>query len=54
MQRLRLFFRWLYTLDHYWRCERLTLWDFIYKKRIGIKRAWYISGEIKKIFDESK
>lgn len=43
MKRIRCFFRFLYTLDAYVGCERITLWDRIYAKRIGIRRAWFIA-----------
>jgi hypothetical protein len=46
MKRLKLFFRYLYSLNHYWGCERLTLWDYLYAKRIGIITAWEVSYKI--------
>ena len=49
MIRLRLFFRYLYTLDHYHGVEKITIWGYIYKKRIGVRRAWRISKELNKI-----
>jgi hypothetical protein len=46
MKRLRLFFRYLYTLNHYWGLERLTIWDYVYRKRMGIETSWEIAGKI--------
>lgn len=49
MKRVILFLRYLYTLDAYVGCEKITAWDIIYKKRIGIKRAWSIASYIDNI-----
>lgn len=46
MKRLRCFFRFLYTLDAYKGVEPITLWDHIYAKRIGIRRAWFIAKSL--------
>lgn len=46
MKRVKLFFRWLYVLDHDWGVEKITVWGYFYKKRIGIRRAWRISGQL--------
>ena len=46
MKRLTCFFRYLGTLDAYEGCaeiEKITFWDRIYKKRIGVRRAWFIA-----------
>lgn len=46
MKRIKIFFRWLYVLDHYWGVDKMTLWRYVYKHRIGIRRAWRISGQL--------
>lgn len=43
MKRFRCFFSWLYTLDAYRGVEKITAWDWVYKKRVGIRRAWRIA-----------
>jgi hypothetical protein len=48
MTRLRLFFSYLYTLNHYHGVEKLTVWGYLYKKRIGFKTAWEVSKVIAK------
>jgi len=49
MRRLRTFLRFLYCLDAYAGCEKITLWDRLYKKRIGIRRAWQIAKDLERI-----
>jgi len=49
MNRLRNFFSFLYCLDAYKGCEPITLWDRIFKKRIGIRRAWQIATDLERI-----
>jgi hypothetical protein len=31
------------TLNHYWGCEKLTILDYLYKKRIGFNSAYSIA-----------
>jgi len=49
MRQIKTFFSFLYCLDAYVGCERITLWDRIYKRRIGIRRAWRISKNLKRM-----
>jgi hypothetical protein len=53
MQHIKLFFSWLYTLNHYHGCEKLTLWDYLYKKRVGIRTAWAMAKAIFEINNPS-
>lgn len=37
-------FRYIYALNHYWGCgDKLTIWDYLYKKRIGFDTAWSLA-----------
>lgn len=46
MKRLKLLFSWLYKLNHWEGCERLTIWDYAYKRRIGVSTAWRLAKVI--------
>lgn len=54
MKRVSLFFRYLYTLDHYWGVDKITIWQYLYKKRIGICSAWRISKDLDKLLKDKK
>ena len=42
-KRLRSFLNFFYSLNHYWGCETLTFWEYVYKKRIGFNTAWELA-----------
>ena len=46
LKKIKLLLSWLYTLNHWEGCEKLSLWEYIYKRRIGIKTAYKISSGI--------
>jgi hypothetical protein len=48
MKRIRLFFRYLYDLNYYMGVDKITVWDYLYKKRIGFTTAWQLSKVIGK------
>jgi hypothetical protein len=30
-------------LNHYWGCEPLTVWDYVWRKRISFDTAWSLA-----------
>jgi len=54
MKHYKHFFSWLYTLIHWEGCEKLTIWDKVYKRRVGFGTAWRLSKIIANALKERK